>query len=137
MFTHIFTSLFFILSLLRRGDARRTITNVNPLRRSCVSDARNLGETAFVPGRVQPSAEIVRAGCAKHRRNCVTQCAWATLMFEMCAVTLGRCNHRFPFLRMSRRKRSFWKFSFVAFANVSYETLVLEGFPLRFCECLV
>ena len=41
------------------------------------------------------------------------------------------------FLRMSRTKRSFWKISLSFFANVSYETLVLEGFIVRFCECLV
>ena len=31
----------------------------NPLRRSCVSSARNVGESAIHPGRGQPSAEIV------------------------------------------------------------------------------
>ena len=35
-----------------------------------MSDARNLGETAFGGVRGQPSAEIVRVGCAKPRRNC-------------------------------------------------------------------
>ena len=30
-----------------------------------MSEARNLGETAFVRERGQPSAEIVRVGCAK------------------------------------------------------------------------
>ena len=30
-----------------------------------MSDARNQGETAFVRERGQPSAEIVRVGCAK------------------------------------------------------------------------
>ena len=42
-----------------------------------------------------------------------------------------------PFLRMSRTKRSFWKVSFPVFANVSYETLILEGLFVSFCECLV
>ena len=59
------------------------------------------------------------------------------------------------FLRMSRTKRSFWKVSLSVFANVSYETLILEGLSLSvfanvsyktlildglfvsFCECLV
>ena len=31
------------------------------------------------------------------------------------------------FLRMSRTKRSFWKIALPVFANVSYETLILEG----------
>ena len=41
------------------------------------------------------------------------------------------------FLRMSRTKRSFWKISLSFFANVSYETLILEDFFVFFCECLV
>ena len=41
------------------------------------------------------------------------------------------------FLRMSRTKRSFWKVSLSVFANVSYETLILEGLFVSFCECLV
>ena len=43
----------------------------NPLRRSCASRARNAGESAFGPGRGQPSAEIVRVEGAKCRRECV------------------------------------------------------------------
>ena len=46
-------------------------------------------------------------------------------------------SFRCPFLRMSRRKRSFWKVSLSVFANVSHETLLLEDFGVRFCECLV
>ena len=51
----------------------------NPLRRSCVSSARNAGESAI--GRVcaQPSAEIVRVECAKCRRECDRPGARATL----------------------------------------------------------
>ena len=41
------------------------------------------------------------------------------------------------FLRMSRTKRSFWKVSLSVLANVSYETLILEGLFVCFCECLV
>ena len=43
----------------------------NPLRRSCASRARNAGESAFWPGPVQPSVEIVRVEGAKCRRECV------------------------------------------------------------------
>ena len=39
----------------------------NPLRRSCVSSARNAGESAICPACAQPSAEIVRGKCAKCR----------------------------------------------------------------------
>ena len=51
----------------------------NPLRRSCVSTARNAGESAFWPGRGQPSAEIVRVDGAKCRRECVLARSRATL----------------------------------------------------------
>ena len=144
-----------------------------------MSGARNLGETAFVRERGQPSAEMVRVGCAKPRRNCVTRFAWSTLcgdracrMCEMYAVPLGHWNALIfifanvsyetllleglfvsfceclvrnahferslcQFLRMSRTKRSFWKVSLSVFANVSYETLILKGLFVSFCECLV
>ena len=59
---------------VRFGFVRR-----NPLRRSCVSDARNAGESAICPGRWQPSAEIVRVGCAKCRRECDLSRSGATL----------------------------------------------------------
>ena len=54
----------------------------NPLRRSCVSRARHADESAICPVRAQPSAEIVRAECAKRRRECdlvrnsSTQSSW-------------------------------------------------------------
>ena len=41
----------------------------NPLRTSCVSSARNSGESALCPVCAQPSAEIVRVECAKCRRE--------------------------------------------------------------------
>ena len=41
----------------------------NPLRRSCVSSARNAGESAIREIAAQPSAEIVRVECAKCRRE--------------------------------------------------------------------
>ena len=51
----------------------------NPLRRSCVSSARNAGESAICPMRAQPSAEIVRVECAKCRRECDLSHARATV----------------------------------------------------------
>ena len=52
----------------------------NPLRRSCVSSARNAGESAIIASvRAQPSAEIVRVECAKRRRECDWVYARATL----------------------------------------------------------
>ena len=46
------------------------ISKCNPLRRSCVSSARNAGEIAISDFEVQPSAEIVRVECAECRWNC-------------------------------------------------------------------
>ena len=68
-----------------------------------------------------------------------------TLILEGLFVSFCEClvrNAHFgrslcQFLRMSCTKRSFWKISLSVFANVSYETLVLEGFIGRLCECLV
>ena len=51
----------------------------NPLRRSCVSSARNAGESAICRLRAQPSAEIVRVECAKCRRECDLPGVRATL----------------------------------------------------------
>ena len=51
----------------------------NPLRRSCVSSARNAGESAICAVRAQPSAEIARVECAKCRRECDLRGARATL----------------------------------------------------------
>ena len=59
----------------------------NPLRRLCVSSARNAGESATCPVRAQPSAEIVRVECAKRRRECDLPAARATLML-LCHVFL-------------------------------------------------
>ena len=42
----------------------------NPLRRSCVSSARNAGKSAICEITARPSAEIVRVQCAKRRREC-------------------------------------------------------------------
>ena len=51
----------------------------NPLRRSCVSSARNAGESAICPVCAQPSAEIARVECAKCRRECDLSGVRATL----------------------------------------------------------
>ena len=51
----------------------------NPLRRSCVSSARNAGERAICPVRAQPSAEIARVERAKRRRECNLPHARATV----------------------------------------------------------
>ena len=55
----------------------------NPLRRSCVSSARNAGESAICPMPAQPSAEIARVECAKCRREC-----------DLCGVRATLCGDR-------------------------------------------
>ena len=68
----------------------------NPLRRSCVSSARNAGESAMCPVRAQPSAEIVRVECAKRRRECDLPAARATLCGDRaCRVREMQARVRF------------------------------------------
>ena len=68
----------------------------NPLRRSCVSSARNAGESAICPVRAQPSAEIVRVECAKCRRECDSPGARATLCGDRaCRVRETQARVRF------------------------------------------
>ena len=82
-----------------QARVRLSLCARNPLRRSCVSSARNAGESAIGFVRAQPSAEIVRVECAKCRRECDWVCARATLcgdracrVREMQArVRLGLC----------------------------------------------
>ena len=66
----------------------------NPLRRSCVSDARNAGESAIRFCPAQPSAEIVRVEGAKCRRECDLSRSGATLCGDracrLCSTTLVR-----------------------------------------------
>ena len=70
----------------------------NPLRRSCVSSARNAGKSAICRLRAQPSAEIVRVECAKCRRECDLPAVRATLCGDracagesaICSTTLVR-----------------------------------------------
>ena len=54
----------------------------NPLRRSCVSSARNAGESAICRLPAQPSAEIVRVECSKCRREGDLAAARATLCVD-------------------------------------------------------
>ena len=70
----------FINSLLKaEGGTNSVNRKCNPLRRSCVSSARNAGESAIGAVRAQPSAEIVRVECAKCRRERDLSGASATL----------------------------------------------------------
>ena len=108
----------------------------NPLRKSCVSTARNAGESAICPGPGQPSAGIVRVDCTKYRRECdlsrsrATLCAssarnagesaltarsGATLCGDRaCRVREMQVKGRFGLValhcwRKSRTQRSFWR----------------------------
>ena len=55
------------LSFKAEGGTNSVKRKCNPLRRSCVSSARNAGESAICPGPAQPFAKIVRVECAKCR----------------------------------------------------------------------
>ena len=73
----------------------------NPLRRSCVSSARNAGESAICPVRAQPSAEILRVECAKCRRECDSPGARATLCGDR-ARRVREMQARVRFVRSAR-----------------------------------
>ena len=73
----------------------------NPLRRSCVSSARNAGESAICRLRAQPSAEIVRVECAKCRRECDLPGACATLCGDR-ACRVREVQVRVRFVRRAR-----------------------------------
>ena len=68
----------------------------NPLRGSCVSSARNAGESAICPGPGQPSAGIVRVECAKCRRECDLSRSGTTLCGDRaCRVREMQARVRF------------------------------------------
>ena len=79
----------------------------NPLRRSCVSSARNAGESAARRLRAQPSAEIVRVECAKCRRERRAPAARATLCGDRaCRVREMQARARFVKLPRNPLRRS-------------------------------
>ena len=79
----------------------------NPLRRSCVSSARNAGESAICPVCAQPSAEIVRVECAKCRRECDLLGARATLCGDRaCRVREMQARVRFAGCTRNPLRRS-------------------------------
>ena len=86
-FPHFINSLF-----KAEGGTNSVNRKCNPLRRSCVSSARNAGESAIGAVRAQPSAEIVRVECAKCRRECDSPAARATLCGEIVRVECAKCR---------------------------------------------
>ena len=73
----------------------------NPLWRSCVSNARNAGESAICPRCAQPSVEIVRVECAKCRRECDLSGVRATLCGDR-ACRVREMQARVRFVRCAR-----------------------------------
>ena len=79
----------------------------NPLWRSCVSSARNAGESAMCRLCAQPSAEIVRVECAKCRRECDLPAARATLCGDRaCRVREIQARVRFAGCARNPLRRS-------------------------------
>ena len=69
----------------------------NPLRGSCVSSARNAGQSAICRG--QPSAGIVRVQCAKCRRECDLSRSGTTFCGDRaCGVREMQARVRFGFV---------------------------------------
>ena len=106
-------------SLKAEGGTNSVNRKCNPLRRSCVSSARNAGESAICPGRAQPSAEIVRVERAKCRRECD---------LETC-FTFGGSLVRSA--RFGDLPLHFWR------KSLSHEALVLETWRFTFGRGLV
>ena len=87
---------------VRLGFVRR-----NPLRRSCVSSARNAGESAIWVCPAQPSAEIVRVERAKCRRECDLVLSRATFCRDRaCRAREMQAGVRFGFVAGSPLRRS-------------------------------
>ena len=79
----------------------------NPLRRSCVSSARNAGESAICWVCAQPSAEIARVESAKCRRECDSPGARATLCGDRaCRVREMQARVRFAGCARNPLRRS-------------------------------
>ena len=94
---------------VREMQARMRFVSVrrNPLRRSCVSSARNAGESAICLCRGQPSAEIVRVECVKCRRECDSALSRATFCGDRaCRVRETQARVRFGFVRRNPLRRS-------------------------------
>ena len=75
------------------GESAMPAARATLLRRSFVLSARNAGESAICPVRAQPFAEIVRLECAKCRRECVLSGARATLCGD-CACRVREMQAR-------------------------------------------
>ena len=86
---------------VRFGFVRR-----NPLRRSCVSRARNAGESAIWICPAQPSAEIVLVECAKCRRECDSVLSATLCGHRACRVREMQVRVRFGFVRRNPLRRS-------------------------------
>ena len=97
----------------------------NPLRRSCVSSARNAGESAICPVLAQPFAEIVRVERAKCERECDLSGSGATLCGDR-ARRGRKMQARVRFgdlpLHFWSTKRSFWRLPASLLEEVSHET---------------
>ena len=92
---------------VREMQARVRFVAGNPLRRSCVSSARNAGESAIWFCRGQPSAEIVRVECAKCRRECDLSRSRATLCGDRaCRVREMQVRVRFVPVARNPLRRS-------------------------------
>ena len=101
----------------------------NPLRRSCVSRARNAGESAICPVRAQPSAEIVRVECAKCRRECDLSGPRATLCGDRaCRVREMQARVRFAGCPRNPLRRSC-----VSSARNAGESAICPGVRATLC----
>ena len=79
-----------------------------------MSDERNAGESAIWFCPAQPSAEIVRVGCAKCRRECDLVLSRATLCGDRaCRVREMQTRVRFGFVRRNPLRAEIVRVDFV------------------------
>ena len=102
----------------------------NPLRRSCVSSARNAGESAICPVPAQPSAEIVRVERTKCRRECDLPAARATL----CGDRACRVREMQARVRLSLCARNPLRRSCVSSARNAGESAIGSVRAQKACE---
>ena len=100
----------------------------NPLRRLCVSSARNAGESAICRLCAQPSAEIVRVECAKCRRECDLPAVRATLCGDRaCRVREIQARVRFAGCARNPLRRS-------CVSSARKQSVELEAKNWRLCS---
>ena len=112
-----------------QGRLRVGFVAGNPLRRSCVSRARNAGEIALW---ISSASLLEEVSCETLVLETLRFTFGGSLVRNVCFGDLA-LHYRWK----SRTKRSFWRLGASFLEEVSYETLVLETRRFTFGGSLV